>query len=644
MRPLQRRLALVAIIALNLILRLTGVNWDDGHYLHPDERQIAFVVSHIAWPPSLEPRVALNPATSTLNPRFFAYGSLPLYLLAVTSNVAARLGEVGLSHGGPGPFGVFAQLSEASSFWSLNLVGRVLSSLFDTGTVVLLYVLGRRIVDAFGALVASGGYAVAALAVQQSHFYVVDPILTFFVVLATFLSYWLAQRPSAWRSLLLGVVLGATVATKASAAPLALVVVVAHLVTFDARARELRWIAPRAWLGVAGRLGVAGVVSLGAFVAFEPFAVLDFPTFLRDVGAQSAMVRGLADFPYTRQYTHTTPYLYWFVQLIAWQLAPPLGILACTGTLFACGRLLLHRRSPAWLYLCWLVPYLVLTGSFFPKFPRYMLPAVPFMLLAGAGMLAVWAHRRSGTRLAPILAATILGLSGLYVVAYEQVYRVPHTRVTASRWIYQHVVPGAVLVHEHWDDPLPLPLDNAPSALQPGSYASLTLQIYANDTPEKARAMADMLARGDEVVISSNIVRGSVLRVPERYPMMRRYYGALFSGALGYKLVASFTSYPSLFGLTIDDSRADLNWSYYDHPPVWIFQNTAHLSAAAIEQVIGVPLAMGEPLPQQCYGTPATIQAGIPTPYNAHDSDATIACAQEFVVVAQPSPPPGAPS
>ncbi|HUG13532.1 MAG TPA: hypothetical protein VMM78_00825, partial [Thermomicrobiales bacterium] len=35
--------AVIAIIAAGIILRLYGTNWDEGLYLHPDERFIAIV-------------------------------------------------------------------------------------------------------------------------------------------------------------------------------------------------------------------------------------------------------------------------------------------------------------------------------------------------------------------------------------------------------------------------------------------------------------------------------------------------------------------------------------------------------------------------------------------------------------------------
>jgi len=579
-----------ALVILSLLLRLTGLNWDAGQHLHPDERQITFVVNKLAlvWPPDLS--LLLSAKESPLDPHFFSYGSLPLYFLAFVGATVSRIGWLLNILVGHGPRPGLAFLRDAADYTEINLVGRILSSLFDTGTVVLLYVLGTRLYGRFAALVAAGSYAVTALAIQQSHFFVVDPVLTFLVTLTIVVAYRAMEAPSPRLSALLGVLLGATVATKVSAAPLALLVTVAHLASYHSRERTLRWLHPRDWMDGFPRLVGVAVVALLTFALCEPYALINSVEFSRDITAQNAMVRGVADFPYTRQYTHTPAYTYWFKELVLWQLGIPLGVLACLGTLFVCFRSVLRYRSPEIVFLSWLVPYVVVTGSFYAKFPRYMLPAVPSMLLCAAALLVALRHIRWTRHLSVAIGALVILLSGFWALAYTSVYRTENTRVAASHWIYSHVPAGSMLIGEHWDDALPLNLPHRPPGQNVSAYKQTSLPIYDDDNAAKLNVMATSLQQGSYVVISSDIVRGSVLRVPERYPMMRNYYHALFAGDLGYQLVASFVSYPTLFGISIPDNTADLNWEYYDHPRVFIFQNQEHLSAAQLMALIGPPL------------------------------------------------------
>src|SRR5258707_13701688 len=106
-----RPLVYFALGLLALALRLYGLNWDQGNNFHPDERQILFHVTTLGWPTSLAQFV--NAQASPLNPHFFAYGSLPLYLLAGIGNVLLHY------------------VHPQNTFVYLTLLGRVLNAIFD---------------------------------------------------------------------------------------------------------------------------------------------------------------------------------------------------------------------------------------------------------------------------------------------------------------------------------------------------------------------------------------------------------------------------------------------------------------------------------------------------------------------------------
>src|SRR5690242_10296951 len=112
-----RPLALLALCLLGLALRLYNLNWDQGNNFHPDERQILFHVVEVGWPTSIAQ--FFDPVHSPLNPHFFAYGSFPIYVLAL-------LGHIFL-HSSPSMY----------SLPELTLVGRVLSAILDSGTIFL---------------------------------------------------------------------------------------------------------------------------------------------------------------------------------------------------------------------------------------------------------------------------------------------------------------------------------------------------------------------------------------------------------------------------------------------------------------------------------------------------------------------------
>ena len=82
-RDILVKVLLVAILSLAIGLRLYGLNWDNGFPFtpHPDERAMLMKVGELS-PPSLENLSSLlNADQSSWNPRWFPYGSFPLYLL-----------------------------------------------------------------------------------------------------------------------------------------------------------------------------------------------------------------------------------------------------------------------------------------------------------------------------------------------------------------------------------------------------------------------------------------------------------------------------------------------------------------------------------------------------------------------------------
>src|SRR5579875_1189776 len=69
-----RPLALCGLALLGFALRLYGLNWDQGNSFQPDERQILFHVTTLAWPVSLAQ--FLNPAQSPFL-RLWLFSTLP---------------------------------------------------------------------------------------------------------------------------------------------------------------------------------------------------------------------------------------------------------------------------------------------------------------------------------------------------------------------------------------------------------------------------------------------------------------------------------------------------------------------------------------------------------------------------------------
>ncbi len=641
LRDLVPAVALAFTLAIALALRLYGIEWDSGYPFtpHPDERAILMRVGELSLPSPGDVGDLLDADLSPLNPRWFPYGSFPLYLLK---------GFQGLLSAVPGV-----------EIHDLRVLGRALSALADTATVALVYALGARLYGRREGLLAAILVTLAVLHVQLSHFFAVDTIMAACAVTAVYLLARVAKEGRTRDSLAAGAVIGLGIATKVTLAPIYGAFVVAHVIyalgLLDVGTDEGRTLAERVAAAVNG-LVLGGAASVVVFAAVQPYAFIDFARFMGDVVEQSEMVRRIRDYPYTRQYVDTTPYWYHVRQLATWGLGVPLGVVAWAGLVYAAmrGMRLVHGLAylaggialPAALLivshsllailvasgialvallltlpfrsvetrgsvllLSWVVPYLLITGSFEVKFLRYMIPATPFLVLFGSRMLLdLWDLVSARLpRARPLLVAGLFLLlvsTGFYAVAYTAVYDREHPAIRTARWINENAPKGSVILKEHWEEGIP--------GLR--GYEIRELPLYNDDTETKLSRIANELATADYVVFYSNRLYGTIPRLPERYPFSGEYYRLLFSGELGYELADVQTSYAGLAGISfVDDTLsrpgvpspgrlpsastdglvlnmgfADESFTVYDHPMTLVFENRDRRTAGEIEQALGV--------------------------------------------------------
>jgi len=603
-QPTTGQQTLITILLLCVILigggaRLYNPLWDLGTFPHPDERStLLFYATQIRFPENKAD--TLDPRQSTLNPfwnaqtqerRSYTYGHFPLYSLVLTSAFLEQLAPLAASINVPPEVVDF--LGRATTGHGYTVVGRILVALFDTLSIYLVFLIGRRLYGAWAGLLAATLSALAVLHIQLAHFFAVDPISTTFVLLAIYGSLLIFDRRTAGSAFLAGLAIGLAVSSKYSALPIVLVPATAGLfIIKDAHQ------AKDSGIGAAFRL--IGITALTAFITFaltSPFVFLDWANFYRAVvEEQGDMVSGLADFPFTRQYRGTTPYLYFIEQQIKWGLGWPLGLLAFAGLAWALIRVLSNGLRPGeWLILAWLVPYFGLTGLFLAKFIRYMSPVTPLIIILGVGMLVMLARRLSqiwsGARwLVSSLAAIILIGTAFWAAAFVNgVYAAEHSWVTASRWIYANVPDGSCVAREHWEEGVPRDWAWREPGMSPGnhSYYQPQLPMYDPDTPQKYEIIRDTLRQCDYLVIASNRMLRTLPRLSERYPMSTAYYQALFAGELGYELVFEAETPPRLGSIVIDDQPADESFTVYDHPKAFIFKKTRDLSDTAWLDLLG---------------------------------------------------------
>jgi len=558
--------AIIAILILGLLLRLHGLSQGIG--FHPDERHIVGVTHGL----SLE-----DP-----NPHFFAYGSLPFYL---TWGISEGLGYFW-------PF--------LNTYDGLFYVGRMLSILVGVLGVWFTWLLSLRLFkDRDSAALAALLLALNVFHLQLSRFYTVDVILGTLSLAVLYICV-RAINGHSWRLLLIaGIATGASIATKIGALTLLLPLGLTW-VAITASSKRYRQVS--SWMiGFATLLAVAGT-----FLFWEPYAILDYQKFLANNQEQIRMVMGEWRPPYTIQYENTTPYLYHLQQIAQHMMGWPLALAVFAGVVAAGIRQSRKFCATEFVLLAWVIAFFFTTGGQQVKFPRYLVPLYPLLMIWAGHFLVrlyYWMAERFDRRVALVPGTIVVLWCAVYAVAFSSIYAGEHSYIAASRWIFTNVPRNSQILGVHWDDRPPVTLPG----FSPHEYGyryegpENELPLYEKDDTPKLVLVSRRVAATDYIVFPTQRLPGSIMRVPLEFPNTTAFFRLLYGDQLGFKLVQTVKRQPQLGPFTFNTDLADESFSVYDHPKVAIFENVERLPDFEIRRRIlaasGSDSFQGRPLP-----------------------------------------------
>jgi len=442
-------LGLVIVLIIGAYFRFTGLNWDDGQYLHPDERFMTSVASSIT--PG-NPLQYFDTANSTLNPfpyGSYTYGMFPLFL---TRFVGQALNQ--------------------ADYGKIGLVGRALSGLFDLGATLGLFFLGVRFYSRKVGLLAAALYSACVLPIQLSHYFTVDSFATVFIVAAFFIADSIMEKGQRWQYAVFGILTGLAMASKINTAPVAGIVVVAGTVRlakgyYDKEDRSA--LLKEVLIG----WGIAGILAAISFRILQPYAFtgpsilgVGFnPRWLDIMKEVTDQVAGHADYPPNMHWADRSQLTFAWIQNAVWGVGVPLGLVATIAWVWAAIRAfqtasLDKASSKTWqshlLLVLWVGGYFAWQNAQFWRYMRYFMPIYPFaVLLASWALLEFydWVTSRGvqtirqlrQTRLLKAMSVislvTVLMVTYGYAFAFTRIYTRPHTRVAASLWMLNNI-PG----------------------------------------------------------------------------------------------------------------------------------------------------------------------------------------------------------
>jgi hypothetical protein len=300
--------------------------------------------------------------------------------------------------------------ADPTQIWILT---RVLAALLGTLAIWLAYLAGSRLVDRRVGLLAAGIFTVSFLPVFYSKLALNDVPTLAPLCLALWGTAGVLRFGRRRDYVVAGIGLGLACATKYTGGIVLVPLIAATIVQFTA---------PGGRAGALRGIAIVSVLALVAFLAANPYAVLNWDAFVNGLTHQSDASGDAAG---KLGLTQDNGYLYYL-----WSFGWGLGWVPLVFAVGGAVRLWFDERRLFWVLVPGIVLFVLFMGSQERYFGRWLMPVFPFVCVLAA--YAAFELADFAARLRPALKPTIVVAAVVAVCAQGFVYSV-HSGLVMSR-------------------------------------------------------------------------------------------------------------------------------------------------------------------------------------------------------------------
>lgn len=494
----------VFIITSLIITRLFRLDWGFPYLFHPDENNINRSVIQLTC--------SKTQFLDCLNPNFFAYGQLTIYLSAVLNLLTFNLLHI-------------FPLKILSVAYCLRLISAISSIISG---ILLFKVIkketGRPILALFGLWL----FTFSPGLIQQAHFGTTESIILLSVcALLYFRSNYYLQA----------LFIGLAISAKPSGLTLFSFLFLTLFFNKSLNIKNKITIFAKSFF-----------ITLFTVLITSPHYVLhlvDFiKTFIYEVGVANGKIRVF----YTTQFWKSTPIVFQYQKILVFALGLPLTFFGTLSLPF-----LFKKHKPELIFFIFSFLYY---SFLYAKWTRFMAPYFPLFIFAL--VVALNKFTKHGT----LLKKFILGFSLIQFylgISFFTIYLFPDTRVQANYWFNKNVAKNSMIISESANV-----VDTPFNYYLFSNYQSFFL--YDLDTNKDLQnKVFTTLEKADYVIVPSRRIFANYF-MKNQYPYIDKYYQTVFNSSK-YTLVKTFSS-------GLNDEQEEETLSVFDHPVIRIYKRT----------------------------------------------------------------------
>ncbi|MCX6358141.1 MAG: glycosyltransferase family 39 protein, partial [Candidatus Aureabacteria bacterium] len=364
------RLLLAAVVILGISLRAWGIGHHLPHRSYIEEDEFIYT--------------ALKYGTGDLNPHWYFHPPLYSYLLFTLYASLYAGGRVTGLYPDADAY-IIGYLTDPSLWY---LIARGLSALLFLPSLWLIYLIGKRVVSAGGAIVACLFFAVMPLAVSTSHYGCTEQLLILMALCAVWYSLRAAREGGVRNAILAGAFAGLAAGTKYTGVFALLPPCAAFLG------------------GGRGSLRIFAASLTAAACAFLlvcPFPILSPREYFANIALLLSQPLSVGEYGWVRvRELHAA----FFTHYLPAGMGAPLAWISVAGIIW----LWLRRRREDCVVAVIPTAFFMITGFSSLFYDRYLLICYPFLAIAAAVLIDT-VSSLSGRRRGPLLALLSVALA-----------------------------------------------------------------------------------------------------------------------------------------------------------------------------------------------------------------------------------------